>query len=235
MRAVTPAETLAALEAQADPARAARMAAYHKVPRRYLGLSNALCNDLATDLRRSLSLPDRLALADALWRTDIFEARITAAKLLVQARIRPDDHSAWALIQSWLPDIDSWAIADATAMAGQRRLVADPARLDTVETWTVSSHLWTRRAALVFTLPWTRQRTPKPAEEAARTRILTWAAGYTSDPNWFIQKSVAWWLRELSRRDPDTVRTFLARHGPAMKPFARKDAARHLPPSPSLF
>lgn len=80
-----------------------------------------------------------------------------------------------------------------------------------------------------------RAAPPRRAEEAARTRILTWAAGYTTDPNWFIQKSVAWWLRELSKRDPDTVQAFLARHGPAMKPFARKDAARHLPPSPSLF
>ena len=228
MRAVTPAGTLAALEAQANPARAARMAAYHKVPRRYLGLSNALCNDLATDLRRSLSLPDRLALADALWRTDIFEARITAAKLLVQARIRPDDHGAWDLILRWLPDLDSWAIADATAMAGQRRLVADPARLDTVETWPLSSHLWTKRAALVFTLPWTRQNHPKPAEIAARTRILGWAASYVPDRDWFIQKAIAWWLRDLSKHDPARTRAFLAEHGPAMKPFARREAARHL-------
>jgi len=217
------------LSGSADPARAAQMAAYHKAPRRYLGLSNALCNDLARELRQSLPLEDRLKLADDLWQTDIFEARITAAKLLVQARIKPDDTPAWDLIQSWLPDLDSWAIADALALAGQRRLVADPARLDSVETWTTSPHLWTRRAALTFTLPWTKQRHPKPAEQAARARILGWAAAYTADPNRFIQKAVAWWLRDLSKRDPGTVRAFLATHGPAMKPFARREAVRHLP------
>lgn len=217
------------LGAAADPARAAQMAAYHKVPRRYFGLSNALCNDLARDLRQSLPLGDRLALADDLWRSNIFEARITAAKLLVQARINPDDAPAWDLIQNWLPDLDSWAIADAVAMAGQRRLMADPARLDTVEAWTASPHLWTKRAALTFTLPWTKQRHPKPAERAARARILGWAAAYTADPDRFIQKAVAWWLRDLSKRDPETVRAFLAAHAATMAPFARKEAARLLP------
>ena len=107
-------------------------------------------------------------LADALWRTDIFEARVAAAKLLTQARLRPDDGPAWELIASWVPDFDSWAIADHACIAGQKRLIADPSRLDTVERWTRSDHLWTRRAALVITLPWTKQNNPKPEELAAR-------------------------------------------------------------------
>lgn len=224
-------EALAALRAGAEPGRADQMRAYHKIDRPYLGLSNATCNALAQDWRRALPLDDRLALAESLWRTNIYEARITAAKLLVQARIRPSDEGAWRLIQSWLPDLDSWAIADAVAMAGQRRLVADPARLDTVEGWTASDHLWTKRAALVFTLPWTKQRHPKPEELAARDRILTWAATYTEDPDWFIQKALAWWLRELSKKDPARARAFLADHRAKMKPFAAKEAARLLPPA----
>ena len=50
-----------------------------------------------------------------------FEARLAAAKLLTQARIRPDQE-AWDLIKSWVPDFDSWAIADHACMAGQRRV-----------------------------------------------------------------------------------------------------------------
>ncbi|WP_127560901.1 DNA alkylation repair protein [Nioella ostreopsis] len=225
---MTPEDALAALEAQADQDRAAQMHAYHKIDRPYLGLSNEVCNALAAEWRKTLPLEDRLSLADALWQTNIFEARITAAKLLVQARIRPEDDSTWQLIQSRLPDFDSWAIADAVAMAGQRRLTADPTRLDTVESWTTSDHLWTRRAALVFTLPWTKQRHPKPEETAARERILTWAATYTEDPEWFIQKAVAWWLRDLSKKDPARTRAFLAENGEKMKPFAAREAAKYL-------
>lgn len=225
---MTLAEALAALQAHADPARADQMRAYHKIDRPYLGLSNELCNALAQDWRRAQPLDDRFTLADALWQTNLFEARITAAKLLVQARIRPSDDGAWQLIQSWMPDFDSWAIADAVAMAGQRRLTADPSRLDTVAHWTTSDHLWTKRAAMVFTLPWTRQRHPKPEDLAARDRILSWAAAYTEDPNWFIQKAVAWWLRDLSKKDPDRVRAFLTDHGEKMKAFAAREAAKYL-------
>ena len=88
------------LIALSNPERAAQMRGYHKVPRRYLGLANPQVNDLTKDWRKALDLPARVTLADGLWRTDIFEARLAAAKLLTQARLRPDDTAAWQLITS---------------------------------------------------------------------------------------------------------------------------------------
>ena len=60
----------------------------------------------------------------------------------------------------------------------------------------------------------------------SRARSMGWAAGAVADPAWFMQKAVAWWLRELSRPDPDRVRAFIAQHGDQMKPFARREALR---------
>ena len=177
----------------------------------------------------SLDLPARIELADALWRSDIHEARVAAAKLLTQARIRPDDGPAWVLIRSWVPDFDGWAIADHACTAAAKRLLADPARLDEVEGWTRSAHMWTRRAALVATLPWAKMPHPGAPDLARRDRILGWAAAYVPDRDWFIQKAIAWWLRDLSKHDPGRSRAFLARHGAAMKPFARREAGRYLP------
>ena len=219
---------LAALEAAGDPARAAEMAAYHKVARPYLGVPVPVVDALAKGWRAEVTLDDRLGLADALWRTNVHEARVAAAKLLEQARIRPDDTAAWRLIASWVPDFDGWALADHVSVSGQKRLVWDPERLDEVEGWTASPHMWTRRAALVMTLPWTRMVHPKPDDIARRERVLGWAAGYVPDRDWFIQKAVAWWLRDLSKRDPERVRAFLDAHGAAMKPFAVKESARYL-------
>ena len=68
----------------------------------------------------------------------------------------------------------------------------------------------------------------KPDEIAARERILGWASGYVDDPEWFIQKAVAWWLRDLSKHDAARVRAFLGDYGARMKPFARKEAAKYL-------
>lgn len=219
-------EALAALGG--DPAKAADMAAYHKVDRPYLGVANPVIDAKCKEWRKALDLDARLALARDLWASNVHEGRIAAAKLLTQARIRPDDRAAWELIKSWVPSFDAWAIADHASIAGQKRLMADQSRLDDIEAWTGSDHLWTKRAALVMTLPWAKQNNPKPHERVARERILGWAADYTEDERWFIQKAVAWWLRDLSKRDPDRVREFLAEHGPKMKTFARKEASRYL-------
>ena len=218
---------LAELQALANPQKAAEVAAYHKVDRPYLGLSVPEIEDLTDRWRAELTLDDRISLADGLWRTNIHEARIAAAKLLTQARIRPDQ-AAWELILSWVPDFDAWAIADHASIAGQKRLVADPSRIDTVETWIESPHLWTRRAALVMTLPWTKQNFPKPQDLAIRARVLGWCARLTDDRDWFIQKAIAWWVRDLSKHDATAARAFLEQHGKRLKPFARKEAARHL-------
>jgi 3-methyladenine DNA glycosylase AlkD len=208
---------------------AAAQAAYHKSSRVHLGVSNGAVEVLVKDWRTTLGddLAARVMLAESLWQSDIHEGRLAAAKLLTQARIR-DDGAVWALIASWVPGFDAWAVADAAAAAGSRRLAADPSRLDEVEIWTKSENMWTRRAALVFTLPWSKGRHASAEDQARRERILGWAAGYVPDRDWFIQKSIAWWLRSLSKHDPERVRAFLAEHGEGMKAFARKEAGKYL-------
>ncbi|SFE65096.1 3-methyladenine DNA glycosylase AlkD [Sulfitobacter brevis] len=214
------------LAANANPASALEMRKYHKVERPYLGLRNPDIDALVTEWRGALDVPARVVLADALWQSNIHEARVAAAKLLTQARLRPDDEAAWQLIASWTPDFDSWAIADHACIAAQKRLVADPSRLDTLEGWISSDHLWTRRAALVATLPWTKMAHPKAADLAIRDRILGWCATLAPDHRWFIQKAIGWWLRDLSKHDPERTLAFLEAQGDTLKPFAAKEATR---------
>jgi 3-methyladenine DNA glycosylase AlkD len=220
-------DALAQLNEHQDPEKAAQSATYHKAPRPYLGVANPVINELTKEWRTHMDVEQRVDLADALWETDIYEARLAASKLLTQARIKDDD-DVWGLIASWVDDFDSWAIADHACMAGQKRLVADPSRIDHVEEWVKSEHMWTRRAALVITLPWTKQNYPKPLDLEIRERVLGWAATMVPDRAWFIQKAIAGWLRELSKHDADRVRVFLDEHGAAMKPFAAKEAAKLL-------
>ena len=220
-------DALSQMKAHIEPGRAEGMRGYHKIDREYLGIANGPLDDLAKEWRRSLSVDERVLLADGLWQTNIYEARVVAAKLLTQARIK-DDGAVWRLIASWVPDFDCWAIADHAMMAGQRRVTAESSRLDEVETWTTSDHMWTKRAALVITLPFNRTRDASDEERATRERVLNWAAGYVDDKQWFIQKAVAWWLRDLSKRDPERVKEFLKTYGEQMKNFARKEASKYL-------
>jgi 3-methyladenine DNA glycosylase AlkD len=216
------------LERQGDLAKAREMAEYHKVGRRYLGVAAAEVYALADRWRQGRSVPERVALARALWDSDVHEGRMAAARLLTQARIKTGEDFVWNEFLRWVPMFDGWALADHACKVGERRVVAEPSRLDVVEGWTSDGSVWTRRAALVVTLPWSKLTHPSVAEAAARERILGWAAAYVSDREWFIQKAIAWWLRSLGKHDPDRTRAFLAEHGAGMKAFARKDAARNL-------
>ncbi len=219
---------LARLEALADAARAAEMAAYHKVARRYLGATVPQVEELVAEWRAALTLEDRVALAAGLWESDIHEARVAAAKLLTQARLRPDE-AVWDLICAWTQGFDGWALADHATSAGQKRLVADPARIEVVAGWVSSPNLWTRRAALVITLPYAKMNFPKDQELAIRERAFGWAADYVADRDWFIQKAVAWWVRDLSKHDALRARAFVEGPGAGLKSFARKEAGRFLP------
>lgn len=223
---MTAAEALAQLPA--DPAKAAEMPAYHKAERTYLGTPNADIDAAVKIWRDALDLDARLELASGLWDSDVHEGRVAAAKLLNQARIRPDDTAAWELITSWVPQFDSRVIADLVAVAGAKRLVADPDRIRYLGAWIEDEHMWTRRAVFMMTLPWTKQNHPKPAELAMRDLVMGWAAQLVDDHDFMIQTAIAGWLRDLSKHDHDRVAQFIDLHGELMKKFAVKEASRNL-------
>jgi 3-methyladenine DNA glycosylase AlkD len=218
---------LLALKSGGDPDTSAEMLAYHKAQRRYLGLDLPSVEALAAEWRAAASVEGRVALAAGLWDSDIHEARVAAAKLLTQARLRPDA-AAWALICAWVPGFDALAIADHASVAGAKRLVADPSRLDVVEGWTTHPNMWARRAAFVVTLPWAKMANPKAADLAVQARVLDWAGRAVADRDWFMQKAVAGWVRDLSKHDPEQARAFVNGPGQGLKAFALKEASRFL-------
>ena len=223
-------DAIAMLQLHEIPGKAAKMRAHYKVERVYWGLTTPVLDDHARQWRQELSLEERLQLACDLWGSNAHEGRICAAKLLTQARIRPDDSAAWQLLQNWLADVDCVAICDHLCLAGHRRLSADLARMDQMEAWPQSPHLWTRRAALSMTLPWAKMRDPNAANLPIRERALEWAAVLAEDPSKIIQQAVAEWIYELSRKSPERAQRFLDTHGHKLRNAARKDASRKLPP-----
>ena len=167
-----------------------------------------------------LTQQEALSLSVRLWREPVWDLRIVAGRILARKSIEPDD-KVWAFATERLADLDGWAVADNLATVGSRCLIAKPGRLDVVEAWIENPHLWTRRAALVFTLPWTKEnRDPE--------RMLGWAARLAEDRQWFIQKAIGWWLRELSKRDPRRVRRFLKDHDRKLTAVARREATKYL-------
>lgn len=215
------------LTALGNPTKAAEMAEYHKFERPYLGISNKDIYKLCAIWRAETDIAGRIEIAATLWDSNIYEARVAAAKLLTQARIRPDDEPAWQEICRWVTEFDSLAIADLVCTVGAKRVIADPTRIETLALWATDESMWMRRSALMMTMPWTRKKFLNEKDTAIREQILGWAAIYTTDHDWNIQSTVAWWLRSLSRQDPERVLAFIDENGEKMKPFAVKEALQY--------
>jgi 3-methyladenine DNA glycosylase AlkD len=208
------------LRALGTPERAAKEKAYQKSPWQHWGVPLPQMDIAIRDVAKDLSPSDCLALSGRLWREPVWDLKIVAGRLLARDSV-PANERLWRFVRARMRDLDGWALADNLASVASRCLLAEERRLDTVEDWVDSPHLWTRRAALVFTLRWTRKgRDPE--------RMLGWAARLADDPEWFIQKAIGWWLRELSKHDPARVRRFLTRRGSRLKSVARREASKYL-------
>lgn len=214
-------ETLtAALRASGGRERAEWEKTYQKSRWQHWGVPTPKLDFAIRRYAADLGQAKALRLSRRLWREPVWDLKIAAARILAQKSLVPDA-KLWDFVTQRMGDLDGWAVADNLSSVGSRCLLADSARLDEVETWVASPHLWTRRAALVFTLPWTKAgRDPE--------RMLGWAARLVGDREWFIQKAIGWWLRELSKRDPERVRRFLGQHGAALGGVTRREATKYL-------
>jgi 3-methyladenine DNA glycosylase AlkD len=211
---------LQALRALGDAKRAEYEKAYQKSRWDHWGVALPSMDAAIRETLGDLKQDEALSLCRRLWREPVWDLKIVVGRILARKSIEPDAN-VWGFVTERLADLDGWAVADNLASVAARCLLADPSRLDVAEAWIESPHLWTRRAALVFTLPWAKgDRDP--------ARMLGWAARLANDREWFIQKAVGWWLRELSKRDPERVRRFLEEYGRKLTGVAKREATKYL-------
>ena len=204
----------------ADPARAERDRQYHKSTRQHWGITMPQL-DHVVKRHAQLHPPEQLLqLASQLWNSGVYDLMTAAGRILGRREITASPE-LWNTIDGWLRDVDGWALEDVLAPAAWKCLLHDPAVMDDLERWTKHPDKWRRRAALIYTLPYAKRgRDPE--------RVLGWAAAYAADPEWFIQKAVGWWLRELSKHDGPRVVQFLQSHWHRLQGVARKEASRRL-------
>lgn len=210
-----------AVRALADPARAERDRQYHKSTRPHWGIKMPQLDSVVKRYVNQHTTP-LLPLALALWDSGTFDLMLAAGRILGRREV-PASPRLWRTIDAWLDDVDGWALEDVLAPAAWKCLLHDPAVLDDMACWTTHPSVWRRRAALVYTLPYA-----KPGHDPER--VLTWGAGYATNPEWFIQKAIGWWLRELSKHDGPRVVRFLQTHWHQLQGVARKEASRRLDP-----
>jgi len=112
--------------------------------------------------------------------------------------------------------IDSWEDVDTFAcyLAGpawREHQVPD----ELIHRWACSEDRWWRRAAIVCTVALNNKARGGSGDT---TRTLEVCRILVSDRDDMVVKAISWSLRELSRRDPDSVRAFLLEYNGMLAP-----------------
>lgn len=82
--------------------------------------------------------------------------------------------------------------------------------------WTRSKNLWTRRAALVSTVPLNLNARGSKAPKGEAKKTILICERLVDDHEDMIVKALSWALRTLAPKDPAAVRAFLTHHEPRL-------------------
>jgi len=122
--------------------------------------------------------------------------------------------------------LDSWEAVDTFACylsgpAWRERQVSDAL----IRRWARSNDRWWRRAALVSTVPLNLKARGGTGDPP---RTVDICAMLVNDRDDMVVKALSWALRELVKRDPDSVRLFLAEHERQLAPRVLREVNNKL-------
>jgi len=143
-----------------------------------------------------------LHVADRLFTGRVLEEKVFAVLLLEGWTAKFGDEE-FALFESWLDRINSWADHDALVHSLIAPMIAaEPSRVARVFRWATSSDRWHRRAACVALIQGTRQKKFFP-------QIIRLSNSLLRDKDDMVQKGLGWLLRETAKRDPQRTIPYL--------------------------
>jgi 3-methyladenine DNA glycosylase AlkD len=178
-------EVLAFLKRRGTKKNIDGMARYAIVARNVYGVSVGDLRDLAKKLGKSHDL------AAALWKTDVYEARMLSAFVEEKDRVTPAQMDRWAKV------FDNWAICDHCCF---HLFDKTPHAWAKIEAWTNRPEEFVKRAG--FALIASVALHDKKAPDAPFLKALKMIERESTDERNFVKKGVNWALRGIGRRNP---------------------------------
>jgi 3-methyladenine DNA glycosylase AlkD len=172
------------LRALARPGGRDGMARFGINPERALGVRIPDLRRLARELGRDH------ALALALWRTEVHEARILAS--MVDEPGRVTERQA----ERWVRDLDSWDLCDQVCGNLFDRV---PWATDAARRWSGRDEEYVKRAGFAL-MAW-RAVHAKDAPDREFLDFLPAIERQSDDPRTYVRKAVSWALRQIGKRN----------------------------------
>jgi 3-methyladenine DNA glycosylase AlkD len=216
---------VAALRKAGNPARARAAQRYFSDEIVALGVTAPAMRDVVRrqvkPLRGVWTLDDAVKCCDLLLKEPQIEVR--GAGILVLAAFKRDFTPVLTdRAYKWLGRrLDNWALVDSlSGLVMSPLLETYPQTEQTLRAWSKDRCLWVRRAALVTLVPFARRgQLLDLSYRLVRDRL--------ADREALMHKAIGWLLREAGRTDPQRLRQFLLRHGPAIPRVSLRYAIEH--------
>ncbi len=148
--------------------------------------------------RLAKSLGRDQELAEALWETQVYEARLLVAYVGEPEKLTP------ALMNRWCRDFDNWGVVDTVCF---KLFDQSPHAWGRVEPWAGLQGEFQRRAGYVLLACLAGH--DRKAPDGKFLRLLPMVERGADDDRNFVKKGVSWALRRMGRRSPGLNRAIV--------------------------
>ncbi len=212
---------IATYEANRDPERASSMKKYMKDRYDFYGISTPRRRTLMTAHIKEYGLPDwsRIEkLARILWEMNEREWQHTLVDLMnrMKKKLGPEE---LPLIEYLITTKSWWDTVDAVAgwFVGELFKKHPEMIPSTTGRWMGSGNIWLQRSCLLFQL--------KYRGDTDLDLLFGFIGELSGHKSFWIRKAIGWILREYSKTDPETVRTYVADH-PELSGLSKREALK---------
>ena len=215
-----------ALRASADPERARNEKRYLRSDLRFIGAGVPSIRKAIRQVVRRGSISERttlLAFVDACWDGDVHELRV-AGVLALQRSTDLLEARDLELVEALIRRSKTWAYVDPLSIHMAGALVERfPELGPALDRWAEDADFWVRRSAILALLG------PLRRGEGDFDRFSRYADAMLCEREFFIRKAIGWTLREVSKKRPCLVYSWLAPRTHRIAGVAMREAVKYLP------
>jgi 3-methyladenine DNA glycosylase AlkD len=152
-----------------------------------------------------LKEPFQPEFVQALWEKEEREYQY-AALVYMERLVKKLDRSDLPLLEQFIMTKSWWDTVDVLSPKLVGHIAAEYPEVirSTIDGWAVSEHIWLRRAAILFQL--------KYKDKTNEELLYKYIQQNAQEKEFFIRKAIGWALREYSKTNPSSVRTFIDTH-----------------------
>jgi 3-methyladenine DNA glycosylase AlkD len=215
------------LRSRMDKEKGKMVASYMKTSSlQFLGISVTEARRITRNHIKELAVDDLPMLIEQLWKEPVFDFKLAAIEVLEKYSAKGDIKTAFIMIDEMIEDVDTWSTVDPLCIVCLANvIIRDPAYEKKIAAWGKSSNFWRRRATV---LPYVHLSKKRIYREEYAVRALASVIPHLSDSEFFVAKAVGWVLRELSKREPDLVRSFIEENRENMTKLSIREGSKKL-------